>query len=139
RKAVLKEITSAAPKGTDPAPIAHLIHGTLKGWILSEGFPCYGAKSAFQTDSYRLGVYDKFSSTDVSLLSQDLGEYIKEYSSTPAVRPKAQPGDVISLNTTFASFLACFKEEPVCDETTFETRLWAILEELRNADHNSVP
>jgi FPC/CPF motif-containing protein YcgG len=139
RNAVLKELSSTAAQGVDPSPIAHLVHGTVKGWVLSEGFPCNGAKSAFNTDSYRLGIYDSFNSGDVGLLATDLKAYIGEYAATPVVRSKAKPGEWISLNRTFASFLACFKEEPVCDESTFEDRLWAILENLRKIDNDAVP
>lgn len=139
RDALLMERTSAATSGVNPAPIAHMVHGTVKGWVLSSGFPCNGAKSAFQTDSYRLGVYDRFSTADVSLLADDLRTYINEYAATPAVRPKRQENDWIPLNRVFASFLACFKEEPVCEESTFEAQLWAILENLRQLDRGPVP
>jgi len=139
RNAVLKEQSSAVPQGVDPAPIAHLVHGSLKGWVLSAGFPCNGAKSAFNTDSYRLGIYDTFSANDVGLLANDLKTYIAEYMDAPVVRPKIEVGDWIPLSRTFATFLACFKEEPVCDESMFETRLWAILENLRKLDQAPVP
>jgi FPC/CPF motif-containing protein YcgG len=126
-------VLALSPGGT-PEPFAHLVHGALKGWIGSSGFPCNGAKSAFNIGSYRLGTYDTFSDSDVSLLADDLTAYINEYNNTPAVSPKPKQGDKVPLNLTFATFLACFKEEPVCDETTFEDRLWALLENLRVSD-----
>lgn len=107
--------------------------------VLSSGFPCNGAKAALNIDSYRLGIYDTFSSGDVRLLAGDLTTYIAEYSAVPVVRPKSIHGDWISLDRTYATFLACFKEEPVCDETVFEERLWAVLENLRNLDRFPPP
>jgi FPC/CPF motif-containing protein YcgG len=138
RDPVLKEKDTTGTPST-PSRIADLVHGTLKGWVLNRGFPCNGAKTAFNTDSYRLGIYDTFTDSNVSSLADDLTTYISEYGSTPAVSPKAKKGDWIPLNRTFATFLACFKEEPVCDEKTFEERLWAILENLRQLDTVPVP
>jgi hypothetical protein len=139
QKAVLKELNATMPQGVDPEPIAHLVHGSVRGWVLSEGFPCNGAKTAFHTDSYRLGVYDTFSASNVQLLADDLKTYIAEYAATPIVRSRAKAGEWIQLNRTFASFLACFKEEPVSDESIFESRLWAVLENLRQRDTDLLP
>lgn len=139
QKAVLRELNATAPQGLDPEPIAHLIHGAMRGWVLSEGFPCNGAKTTFNTDSYRLGIYDSFRAGTAQLLADDLKAYIAEYSATPLIRPRAKAGEWIQLNRTFASFLACFKEEPVCDESTFESRLWAVLEDLRQLDATPLP
>lgn len=139
RKVVLKAHDPGTPQGKAPEPFAELVHGSVKGWVLSAGFPCNGAKSAFHTDSYRIGIYERFSKTDVSLLADDLATYIGEYAKTPVVRPKPAAGTPIALNRVFASFLACFPEEPVCDETVFESRLWALLEGLRKLDRAAFP
>lgn len=136
---VLRVRTTSTSSGTVPEPFAHLAHGSIRGWVLNEGFPCYGAKSAFGSDSYRLGIYDRFSDSDVGLLANDLRTYVAEYAATPNVRPKAQSGEWVSLRKEYASFLTCFKEEPVCDESTLETRLWALLENLRLLDQDPVP
>ena len=139
KEPILKEHSPAAALGVDPTPFAHLIHGSLKGWVLNEGFPCRGAQVAFNTHSYRLGIYDAFNVTTAKSLAEDLNTYIAEYLATPNVRPRVQPGELVPLNRTFASFLACFQEEPVCQESTFEKHLWAILESLRHLDRNAVP
>lgn len=133
------KLLKVAPGSGDPEPFAHLIHGTLKGWIASRGFPCNGAKAAFNIGSYRLGIYDKFSDPDVSQLADDLHTYITEYAAVPVVKPKVSDGDLVPLDRTFATFLACFKEEPVCDEALFEARLWALLENLRSTDRVQWP
>lgn len=128
-----------SPGGSEPEPVAHLVHDTLRGWVLSTGFPCGGAQSAFNTNSYRLGIYDRFATTATPLLAADLRSYIAEYSATPALRPRGAEGATIVLNRTFASFLACFTEAPVCDESTFEGQLWGILEDLRKVDADPIP
>lgn len=123
-----------------PEPFANLVHGTLKGWTTSLGFPCTGAKSAFNIGSYRLGIYKTFSDMDVTELATDLTTYIAEYNSTPAVTPKnLNVGDLVPLDRRLATFLAGFTEEPVCDEVVFEKRLWALLDNLRVADKVAWP
>src|SRR4051812_43436946 len=123
RDPVLKELAASGSVGADPSPFAHLIHGTIRGWVLSQGFPCNGAKSAINTYSYRLGIYDDFTDS-ANQLGSELQQYVNEYSSINPLAPKARPGETIPLKKDIATFLACFKEQPVCDESTFETQLW---------------
>ncbi len=78
-------------------------------------YPCVGAKAAFNSNQYRLGIYGAMGA---SKTTQQLGEDLKRYIL------EAKPVD-----SDYLSFIAVFTDE-IDSEMDFENKLWLQLQSL---------
>lgn len=98
----------SAASGTSKSQ--HKILEQLKNFIQSETYPCLAAKAAFNTSSYRAGIYPELGSEEASNgLSYDLFEFIREKR---------------KIKRPFTSFLAVFESPVPENELAFEQMLW---------------
>ena len=110
----------SVPSGEPAAPLAELVHGSLRALVLNPGFSCVGAKSALRGGRYRVGVYGEMASPGATAgLARDLFEFVEE-----------QP----YLGDGFSTYLASFAGPNVADEAGFEELLWAQLQGLHDLD-----
>ena len=94
--------------------------GAFRAVIGDAGYPCVGAKSAFNNDSYRLGVYDDLAGDDATAgLCRDLFIFSREFE---------------AIDARFATFAATFRGPLDVDEVEFERLLWTQLQKLHVAD-----
>ena len=100
--------------------LAAFVHDGLRALVLNERFSCVGAKSAFRRDAYRFGLYEDMQHDgSVAGLARDLATFA---------------GDLPSLTSPFATYVASFAAPQSADERTFERRLWAVLQGLHDLD-----
>jgi FPC/CPF motif-containing protein YcgG len=103
-----------------PTPLEEQVHGELRARMLAPEFSCVGARAAFNSGAYRLGVYgDMADSGALAGLARDLATFAGE-----------QP----ALGSDFSTFVAAFSGPPAQDEAEFEARLWATLQTLYDVD-----
>jgi FPC/CPF motif-containing protein YcgG len=96
------------------------VHELLRSRVLSEGYPCVGARSALNRRSYRLGIYGQLGTSNAVLgVLHDLYEFSHEY---PVI------GD------DFVTFIAVFRDTPLESELSFENMLWQQLGAMHLAD-----
>ncbi|MGN7204479.1 guanitoxin biosynthesis heme-dependent pre-guanitoxin N-hydroxylase GntA [Pedobacter sp. SAFR-022] len=82
-------------------------------------YPCVGAKAAFNTKQYRLGIYGNMAAEDsTQALANDLKLYIE---------------DSLGKDCNYMSMIAVF-EDRVDSELEFEKKLWQQLQKLHDAD-----
>lgn len=103
----------------------------LRAWQINQEFirkvdtteyPCVGAKAAFNTKQYRLGVYGGMGEEDsTAALVRDLKLYIE---------------DALGKDCNYMSMIAVF-EDKVDSEIDFEQKLWSQLQKLHDADVNA--
>lgn len=87
--------------------------------IDAEDYPCVGAKSALNTDQYRLGAYGPMGTqATTGALAKDLRRYIAE---------------TIAAESQYMSLIAVFSDE-VDSEIDFENRLWKQLQALHDIE-----
>jgi FPC/CPF motif-containing protein YcgG len=105
-------------------PRARLAHSALRQFILSDAYPCVGARSVVNRSTYRFGYYGPLSSGEMTQgLARDLCAFVAERK---------------ALNPQFSSFMAAFEDEGL-DEGAFEAELWSLLARLRAADERFHP
>jgi FPC/CPF motif-containing protein YcgG len=104
-----------------PAPdLAAFVHDGLRALVLNERFTCIGAKSAFRRNAYRFGLYaDMQDDGSIAGLARDLSTFV---------------GELPTLASPFATYVASFAAPQSVDERTFERRLWAVLQALHDLD-----
>lgn len=103
-----------------PSPLARLVHDQFRALVLSEGFSCLGAKAAFRTAQYQLGVYAAIGSAEATdNLARHLSAFVE-----------ANPPSPRGVTT----FIASFSGPTASDEATFERLLWAQLQTLHDRD-----
>jgi FPC/CPF motif-containing protein YcgG len=100
----------------------------LNAWQINQEFirkvdtteyPCVGAKAAFNTKQYRLGVYGAMGECNsTEALAVDLKLYIE---------------DALGKDCNYMSMIAVF-EDKVDSEVDFEQKLWSQLQKLHDAD-----
>jgi FPC/CPF motif-containing protein YcgG len=100
----------------------------LRAWQINQEFirkvdsteyPCVGAKAAFNTKQYRLGIYGDMGTEDsTAALACDLKLYIE---------------DSLGKDCNYMSMIAVF-EDNVDSEIDFEEKLWLQLQKLHDAD-----
>lgn len=100
----------------------------LKAWQINQEFirkvdtteyPCVGAKAAFNTRQYRLGVYGNMGAADsTASLADDLKLYIE---------------DSLGKDCNYMSMIAVF-DDAVTSEIDFEQKLWLQLQKLHDTD-----
>jgi FPC/CPF motif-containing protein YcgG len=82
-------------------------------------YPCVGAKAAFNTKQYRLGIYGNMGAEDsTQALANDLKLYIE---------------DSLGKDCNYMSMIAVF-EDKIDSELGFEEKLWQQLQKLHDAD-----
>lgn len=99
---------------------AATINGAFRAFILDPHYSCVGAKSAINSGSYRLGVYDKLGGDLATVaLGRDLESFVE---------------DAEAFDAAFATFVAVFEGPTGTDPESFERLLWRQLQQLHNAD-----
>ncbi|EYF05054.1 guanitoxin biosynthesis heme-dependent pre-guanitoxin N-hydroxylase GntA [Chondromyces apiculatus] len=99
---------------------AAAMHGAFRAFVLDPHYTCLGAKSAVNSGSYRLGLYDALGSpTATAALARDLASFSQQ---------------IDEISAAFATFVAIFEKPLDTDEETFERALWAQLQALHEAD-----
>jgi len=104
-----------------PVPAMHQdVHASFRALLHDPDFPCVGAKSVVNQDSYRFGLYSRLGSPEATAgLALDLLQFRREQDS--------MPGD-------FHSYVASFLEPKVRSGAVFERLLWQQLRELHETD-----
>ena len=110
-------------EGEKPAvAMADEVHSAFKAFLHDPDFPCLGAKSIVNQESYRFGLYEELASPEsTAQLAADLYAFIAE-------RP--------SIVGDFTSFIACFRAPKIVTPEEFETHLWDQLQALHKIDAN---
>jgi FPC/CPF motif-containing protein YcgG len=109
----------APAPGTSTATRDEIVD-TLRGMVLSDDYPCVGAKSVFTRRTAQIDVYERWCDPE----SSDLYEGLSRYAESTA--------DVD--DDTFVSYLAVFRGPAPTSEQDFERQLWRQLEVLRGHD-----
>lgn len=95
-------------------------HEDLRARVMGEGFPCVGAKSAFNRRTYRFGLYPEFASpAAVSGVCYDLYEFSHEFR---------------DIGDQFVTYIAMFRNPAVATELHFEELLWRHLQAMHEVD-----
>ncbi|MDQ2908180.1 MAG: YqcI/YcgG family protein [Candidatus Eremiobacteraeota bacterium] len=111
------------PGGQDASREQHVLHATLRAFVLHPSFPCLGAKAALHGDEYRIGAYgDLGKLTPVEALARDLRAFVAEQ---------------CGMRSGFSTFAAGFRAVARSDERTFETLLWETLQRLHALDREN--
>jgi uncharacterized protein len=98
---------------------ARFVHEQLRGFIL-EHHPCAGARSAFNSNGYGLGLYPEMASdAATSMLADGLARFIAAQQTLPG---------------SFTTFVACFERPTPATELAFETLVWSQLQKLHDHD-----
>ncbi|MEK6481413.1 guanitoxin biosynthesis heme-dependent pre-guanitoxin N-hydroxylase GntA [Catalinimonas sp. 4WD22] len=93
------------------------IHKNFSKKIADQDFPCVGAKAAFNSNQYRLGIYGEMGAEDTTLaLAEDLKTYIAE---------------TLAAESEYMSMIAVFTDE-IISELDFENRIWMQLQKLHD-------
>ncbi len=99
---------------------AAAMHGAFRSFVLDPQYTCVGAKSAVNSGSYRLGIYDELGGAAATAgLARDLAAFTRA---------------VDEIDAAFATFVAIFERPQDTDEEGFERALWAQLQALHDAD-----
>ncbi len=107
------------------APVAEFVHDSFRALVTNARFTCVAAKSAFNKNNYRFGVYEyDLASPDVTaVLARDLRDFVAEQDTLRA--------------TGFSTFVASFTGPAIADELQFENLLWTQLQALHDADSDA--
>jgi len=88
--------------------------------MLAPEFSCVGAKSAFNSNTYRMGMYgDMTDSGALAGLARDLFTFAQEQA---------------TLKSDFTTFVASFAGPAMASEAEFEGHLWTTLQTLYDVD-----
>lgn len=99
---------------------AEEMHAAFRAILHDPDFPCLGAKSIVNQESYRFGLYAELGRQDsTQQLAADLSAFIQE-------RP--------SITGDFTSFIAAFSDPKILTPKRFETLLWRQLLALHDVD-----
>ena len=94
--------------------------GAFRAFIGEADYPCVGAKSAVNNDSYRIALYDDLGGASATAgLCRDLYRFSREFA---------------EIDARFATFAAVFAGPTDLDEAAFERRFWRQLQGLHDAD-----
>jgi uncharacterized protein len=95
-------------------------HDELRARVMGEGFPCVGAKSAFNRRTYRFGLYPELvSRAAVRGVCHDLYEFSHEFQ---------------DIGDQFVTFVAMFRGPAIESELHFEELLWQHLQCMHALD-----
>lgn len=116
------KLVSATTPPIPVTPLAEFVHDGFRALVLNPHFTCVAAKSAFNRDNYRFGMYesDLASSEATEGLARDLYHFLREQ-------------DTMRHNG-FSTFVASFCGPVIANETDFERLLWQQLQELHELD-----
>jgi FPC/CPF motif-containing protein YcgG len=108
------------PDGEPSSALAARVHAAFRALVLDPEFPCVGARSALNQESYRFALYDELN-TDGSTndLAADLRSFVDEFDRLPG---------------EFSTFIACFDAPKSLDQEVFEELLWQQLHRLHALD-----
>lgn len=96
------------------------VHDELVKKVLGEGFPCVGARSAFNRRVYRFGRYSEIGAEGTArTVCHDLYEFAHEMG---------------EMDSAFVTFIATFGEPNVTSEAHFERLLWTHLQQMHEVD-----
>jgi FPC/CPF motif-containing protein YcgG len=101
-------------------PRARFVHDALRAQILTDDFPCLGAKSSIRQDTYRFGLYSELGS---EASTRELGEDLLSF-----------VGEMPSFDGAFSTYIASFEQPNPPDEAAFERDLWRTLQQLHDRD-----
>ena len=77
------EAHAAFPAFGQASPEVVTFHAELRDIILGEGYPCVGSRSAVNSETYRVGVYDAIGSERAtSGLAHDIYEFCRDFTTT---------------------------------------------------------
>ncbi|MCV2361480.1 YqcI/YcgG family protein [Paucibacter sp. TC2R-5] len=95
-------------------------HTEIRNHVLFEGFACVGARSAFNKNGYRFGLYPPMNSEPaVRSLCHDLYEFCNDFK---------------FIGDEFVTYIAMFQEDAVETEQEFEKLMWAHLQAMHDLD-----
>jgi len=101
------------------ANLAHDVHAALRAVLHDPEFPCVGAKSVINQNSYRFGLYPELATEESTAgLAADLFDFIQQ-------RPK---------DAQFTSFIASFSSPKIMTPKEFEVLLWKQLKLLHDVN-----
>ena len=96
------------------------VHCEFRARILAPPFSCVGAKAAFNSGAYRLGVYGEMTGSGaLAGLARDLFTFTQEQR---------------TLGSEFTTFAAAFAGPAITSEAEFECHLWTTLQTLYDVD-----
>jgi len=96
------------------------VHGEFRAQILDARFSCVGARAAFNSGVYRMGVYGEMTDSGaLAGLARDLFAFTQEQD---------------ALGSDFTTFVAGFAGPTVTSEEQFEAHLWTALQTLYDVD-----
>jgi len=105
---------------TTYAEARHMAHAAMRAHVQDVAFPCVGAKSVFNRNRYRYGLYPSLGCIGAANgLLHDLYEFSHEF---------ATPGD------EFVSYVALFEPPAPTSEREFEQTLWRQLQQMHGID-----
>lgn len=108
------------PDFAPASPEVAAINARLRDIVLGEGYPCVGSRSAVNSDTYRLGVYDELGSDRAAPgLCHDIYEFCREFR---------------DYGNRFVSMMACFRAPAISSELQFEELLWRQLQRIHAID-----
>jgi uncharacterized protein len=96
------------------------LHDQLLERVLGEGYPCVGARSAFNRRLYRFGRYAEIGADAAArAVCHDLYEFAYEMD---------------EMDSAFVTFIATFAGPKVTSEAHFECLMWAHLQQMHEID-----
>jgi uncharacterized protein len=103
-----------------PTNFAHIAHDAFRSFVLSDRYPCLGARAALHRNTYRFGAYERLDDDEVTKgLMRDLYAFVAERR---------------GIGESFSTFIASFREPVAGGERGFERSLWSQLERLHTLD-----
>jgi FPC/CPF motif-containing protein YcgG len=104
----------------EPTPFARVSHDAFRSFVLSNDYPCLGARAALHRNTYRFGAYERLDDAEVTRgLMRDLYAFVAERQ---------------GIAPMFSTFIAIVREMPADGEPGFERALWSQLQRLRDVD-----
>lgn len=102
------------------SPCQEHIHAVFRDFIFSPPFSCVGARAAFNSAAYRMGVYGEMTSSGaLAGLARDLFTFVQEQE---------------TMGSDFTTFAASFAGPDIGSEEEFEAQLWTVLQALYDVD-----
>ncbi|MGH6803338.1 MAG: guanitoxin biosynthesis heme-dependent pre-guanitoxin N-hydroxylase GntA [Methyloceanibacter sp.] len=96
------------------------MHVELVNNVLGEGYPCVGARSAFNRRGYRLGLYPELAGAETALaVCHDLYEFCHEFQ---------------EVGSHFVTFIAGFAGPRIESELHYEGLIWQQLQRMHEID-----